>query len=186
MKRQILFAAWLAALQGCATEPSPQFPFARPPDLAPIEASGDYTHAPSHAIVPAQYAGFRRVSLFRRGPEGQRLTASYAGGTEECPTAITLFLDPADHPGSVDKAYASAKEEVVHAYPSAVLEHEDARDDSKLIAKRALFLIDYKRMEVGVLIAQKTWYVKHRVVFPAQCTETVRDAINDFLPNWPR
>jgi len=185
MKRQVLFAAWLALLQGCATEPAPQAGFARPPDLTPIEASGDYTHEPSHALVAEQYAGFRRVSIFRRGSDGQRLTVSYAGGTPECLTAITLFLDPADQPGSVDKAYANAKDEVTHAYASAVLEREEVRNDAGFTGSRAIFRIDEKRLEVGVVIAQKSWYVKHRVVFPAQCMDAVRESLNEFFPGWP-
>jgi hypothetical protein len=184
MKRHVLFAAWLAMLQGCATEPASQIPAARPPDLTPIEATGDYTHVPSRALIPAEMAGFRRVSLFRRGPDGQRLTVSYAGGTPECTTAITLFLDPADPPDSVDKAYATAKDEVTQAYPSATLEREESRDDPALKGKRALFLIDYRRMEVGVVLAQKAWYVKHRVIFPAQCTAAVNNSLNGFFPGW--
>ena len=186
MRRQILFAAWLAILQGCAMEPTPQAPGARPPDLTPIDASGDYTHEPSHAVVPEQYAGFRRVSIFRRGSEGQRLTVSYAHDSTSCPTAITLFLDPAEQAGSVDKAYAKAKADVLHAYPSAVLDHKDARDDSALTGKRAFYRIDDKAMEVGVVQNGKTWDVKHRVIFPARCAAEVLPAINGFFPGWQR
>jgi hypothetical protein len=111
---------------------------------------------------------------------------SYVRGPESCLTAITLFLDPAEDPRSVDKAYATAKDEVTHAYPSAALEREDARDDAALTGKRAFFLIDDRRMEVGVVIAQKAWYVKHRVIYPTRCADEVRAAINGFFPGWAR
>jgi hypothetical protein len=186
MRRQVLFAAWLALLQGCATEPASQVPFARPPDLTPIEASGDYMHEQSQAVVPEQYAGFRRVAIFRRGSDGQRLTVSYSGGSAECLTAITLFLDPAEQTGSVDKAFAKAKAEVLHAYPSAVLDHEDARDDAAVTGKRAVYRIDDKGMEVGVVQNRKAWDVKHRVIFPARCATEVLPAVNEFFPGWQR
>ena len=186
MKFPVLFFACLALMQGCATEPASQVPSARPPDLTPIDVQGAYTHEPSHAVVPDQFVGFRRVSIFRRGSDGQRLTVSYALDSTSCPTAITLFLDPAEQPGSVDKAYATAKAEVLHAYPTAVLEHEDARDDPALTGKRAFFVIDEKRMEVGVAQNRKNWDVKHRVIFPTRCAAEVLPAINGFFPGWQR
>jgi hypothetical protein len=186
MNRQLLFAAFLAALQGCATVGPPQpSTGARPPELVPIDVAGDYMHEPSHAVVPAEYAGFRRFSLFRRGPEGKRLTASFSGGSGPCPVAVTLFLDPAEQRGSVDKAYASARQEVTQAYPSAVLEREETSTDATPIRKRAFFLIDERRMEVGV-VQNGTWDVKHRIIFPAACTEVVRPQINAFFPGWQR
>jgi hypothetical protein len=39
-------------------------------------------------------------------------------------------------------------------------------------------------MEVGVVLAQKAWYVKHRVIFPAQCTAAVNNSLNGFFPGW--
>jgi len=186
MKRPVLFAAWLAILQGCATEPAPQVPSARPPELTPIDVAGDYLHEPSHAVVPEQYAGFRRVSIFRRGTDGQRLTVSYAHDSTSCPTAITLFLDPAEQPGSVDKAFARAKDEVMHAFPTARLDHEEARDDSALTGKRAVYRIDDKGMEVGVVQRGRAWDVKHRVIFPARCDAEVLPEVNGFFPGWQR
>ena len=186
MKRPVLFAAWLAILQGCATEPAPQVPSARPPEVTPIDVQGAYTHEPSHAIIPDQIGGFRRVAIFRRGADGLRLTVSYGLDSATCPTAITLFLDPAEQPGSVDKAFARAKDEVTHAFPTAVLDHEDARDDAALTGKRAFYRIDEKGMEVGVLQKGNAWDVKHRVIFPARCDAEVLPAVNGFFPGWQR
>jgi hypothetical protein len=184
MRRPIFLAAFLAILQGCANEPAqPSSGGARPPELTPVDVAGDYTHEASHALVPAQWGKFRRVSLFRRGPEGQRLTVSYGGGNSQCPVAITIFLDPAEQSGSVDKAFASARLEVTQAFPTAVLDHEDARNDSALVGKRAFFVIDDRRMEVGV-VQNKAWDVKHRVMYPTECEDVVRDDVNGFFPGW--
>jgi len=182
MRKHLSFIAVVALLQACATSPSPPGP--RPPDLTPIDTTESYVHEPSHAMVPAEYGGFRRVGLYRRGPDGQRLTASFAGGPPQCLVAITLFLDPAEESGRVDKSFTRAKGEVMHAYPSAVLDHEDSRTDP--VGRRAYFTVEDKRMEVGVVQTSKGWDVKHRAVSPAQCAEQARDSLNRFFIGWQR
>jgi hypothetical protein len=185
MKKHLLVAT-LLALHGCATEippPAPSGPSVRPPDVTPIEATGPYTHEPSHAVIPAEVGSFRRVSLFRRGADGQRLTAGYAGGTPQCLVAITLFLDPAEETGSVDKVYARAKADVMEAFPSARFEREESRSTPDTPGRRALFLIDERRLEVGVSQA-RTWDVKHRAIFPAKCSEEAGKYLSEFFPGW--
>ena len=188
MKQQFLIAALLAALQGCATNETqapPQASAPRPPELTPIEVTGPWLHEPSGAIFPPDLPPFRRVSIFKRGPEGQRVTAGYAGGPPQCLVAVTLFVDPAEEVGKTDKAFAHAKEEVVHAYPSAVLE-KNLVTDTQPVRRRADFLIDDRRMEVGIRQARPDWDIKHRAMYPAKCQEEANRMLDQFLPGWGR
>jgi hypothetical protein len=151
-------------LPGCASAPhSPS----QGPGLVPIEATGDYVHAPSGMVFPAQIEPFRRVSLFRGTANTQHLTVGYAGGTPECLAAITLFIDPAS--GSIDEAYARAMAEVRQGFEAAVLEREVQHP--QLPSHFAEYIVDDRRLQLIVEEFKPGWVRTYRVIFPAGCLQ---------------
>ena len=186
MKQHFRIAALLLVLNGCATnETTPQPLSPRPPELTPVEIVGPYIHEASGAVFPPDQPPFRRISIFKRGPEGQRVTAGYAGGPPECLVALTIFLDPAEEAGRTEKAFARAKEEVVHAFPNAIHER-DSETRGGVARRRADFLIEDRRMEVGVRQERGAWDIKHRAIYPAKCREEANKLLDQFLPGWGR
>ena len=177
MKARFLVAA-LLALQGCA--PVATTPSAKPPELTPIDAAGDYTHAASGFAFPAELGGFRRMSLFRRGPDAKRIVAGYAAGPPECLTSVTLFVDPADR--SVEADYARAKAEIQEAFGPATPDREDMIE--KPSSRYAQYSLDDRRLEVIVQDAKPGWHVKQRVMYPVKCEDEVRMRVGVFLTVW--
>jgi hypothetical protein len=169
MKKLLLALA--VALAGCSTLPPPPTPANT---IFPIDTQGDYTHEPSHFQFPAQLAGFRRITLGRRGDEGQSLSAGYAGGPPECLVAMTFWVDPAPNsmPGTLGlpEAFAEGEREVMHAYPAAVKESEESQDNPQRPGRRAVYRIDVRQLEL-IVFAVDGWFLKYRVMYPAACAQ---------------
>jgi hypothetical protein len=164
MNLRIFIAAAALALHGCASEPhSPS----KGPGLMPVDAAGEYVHLASGLVFPAQIDQYQRAALFRGTVNPQHLTAGYAGGSPECLTAITIFVDPAS--GTIDEAYARATAEVREGFPAAVLEREDALPS--LPSRYADYLVDDRRLQLIVEQVKPGWVLTYRVIFPAKCRD---------------
>ena len=166
MNLRLFIAAAALALHGCASTP-PHSP-SKGPGLVPVEAAGDYVHAPSGLVFPAQIERYRRASLFRGSVNSQHLTVGYAGGPPECLAAITMFIDPVS--GTIDEAYARAAAEVREAFETAVLEREVSHP--RLASRFAEYLVDDRRLQLVVEETKPGWVLKYRVIFPSRCLET--------------
>ena len=175
MTLRIAFAAALLALHGCT-----HAPVVRSPDLVPVEAAGDYTHAASGHVFPLRLGEFRRASLFRSASDPRRVTVGYAGGPPECLTAVTMFMVPGPA-SAVEDEYARATAEVREAYSSAVLERE-ARHP-RLASRFADYLVEDRRLHVIVEEARPGWILKYRVMFPAKCREAPL-GVGAFVTMW--
>jgi hypothetical protein len=162
MKLRIFVAAALLALHGCAAGPGARS------DLEPVEVAGDYRHEPSGFVFPAQIEDFRRISIFRRGTDAQRVIVGYAGGPPACLAAVTLFVSPALP--TIDESYARAAAEVREAYPNATLQREERHP--KLQSRFADYVIDDRRLQLVVEEQKPGWLFSYRVMFPKSCVET--------------
>jgi hypothetical protein len=172
--------ALAVALAACSAPAPP----ARPPaGLSPIDAPGDYVHEPSRFQFPAQLAGFRRITLARRGDDGRRVTAGYAGGPPECLVAMTFWIDPAE--GALPEAFAQAEGDVMHAYPGAVRESEESQHTAQLPGRRAVYRIDTRQLEL-VVFAVDGWHLKYRVMYPAACAQQAARQSGAFFDAWRR
>jgi hypothetical protein len=170
MKMHGFIAAALFALAGCADGPA-----------VPIEAAGDFTHAGSGYTFPPEVAGFRRISLARRDAHGSRVTVGYAGGTSQCPIAISYWIDPVEQP--LDETAARARKEIEEAYPTAVLRSTASGRVMEWEAQRSLYDLDERRMQL-ILVARPRWYLKYRLMYPTSCTDEIAPRITQFLDAW--
>ena len=196
MKTPLFIGMSLLTLAGCASAPQPVA-------LAPaqIETPGDYTHVASGFRFPAELADFRRVSLVQRDSVGRSVTAGYAGGSPRCLTAITFWIDPIESPPAtgeapellqmadgkrLDEAFSHATREVLDAHASAMLESTESGVLDEMPGRRALYRVDDRRLEIVVLVAKHAWYLKYRVMFPANCAEEASPRITEFFNAWRR
>ena len=175
--KKLLAAACIAALSGCAAAPR----VALSPDLAPIEATGEYRHEPSHMLFPAEYGAFHRVSLYQRG-DNNHIVAGYAGGTPQCLSVVTFFVDPVVPGESADAAFARARVDTVRAHPAAIVESEDLDPASPW--KRAIYVDGDRRVELGLRRMGQVDVVD-RAVYPSRCVGEMRASLAEFLP-WKR
>ena len=188
MKTTFLVAVFAFALAGCASTP-------------PGQITGDYVHAPSGFRFPEQIASFKRASLVPHDAAGRSVTAGYAGGSARCLTAITFWIDPIESPPAADQArellqmaegklldpaFSSATREVLDAHPAAILESMESGLLDEMPARRAIYRIDYRRLEIVVLIARHAWYLKYRVMFPADCAAEASPPVTEFFEAWRR
>jgi hypothetical protein len=197
MKTTLLIAMSLFALAGCANAPQPVIAAAQP-----IEAEGDYSHAASGFSFAGNIAGFKRVSLVRRDADARSITVAYAeGGTSDCPVAITFWIDPVAAPPApggaaelllmedgkrLDQAFSRATREVLDTYPGAMLQSTESGMLDEMPARRALYGIDQRRLEIVVLVSRHAWYLKYRVMFPASCADEASPLVTEFFGAWRR
>ena len=146
----------------------------------PIEAPGVYTHAGSGIAFPLEAEGFTRVSVVRRG--GERVTLGYSGGTPQCPAAVTFWIDPFDQP--LEAAGAAARSEVKAAYPEAVEEATVTGEVAARPAQSTFFDLQDRRLQL-VVVARTGWYLKYRVMYPANCADSGEYRVRNFLGALP-
>ncbi|HUQ26969.1 MAG TPA: hypothetical protein VM051_00160 [Usitatibacter sp.] len=186
MKITLLTAVSMCALAGCANVPSP---------------SEEYSHPPSGFKFAPNIAGFKRVSLVPRDPDARAVTTGYSGGTSQCPAAITFWVDPVASPPApgiaaellqmedgkrLDQEFSRATREVLDAYPAALLQSTQSGILDGMPARRAMYNIDDRRLEIVVLVARHAWYLRYRVMFPAPCADEASPLITQFFDEWRR
>ena len=158
------------------------------PATRPIAVAGSYTHAPSRYVFPNEVGGAKRVTLIQRDDDAKRILAGYGTGTQECPVAITLWLDPAPAGQSkevLEEFFERAKKAEQDAYPESGLILQD-RKETPPIGRRAIYLSPGAgtTTDLVVWLQEDGWFVTYRAIQPERCIDDARKAGTEFYMGW--
>ncbi len=84
----------------------------------------------------------------------------------------------------LDVAYNRSKQEITQQHPTAVLERIEEITQDGVPGKKAVYTIDGTESQLLVFVVDRTWFLKYRHTFPAQCAEQARKAIDEFHVHW--
>jgi len=190
----------LAALAGCPVTQLNRLPASSPLAQAkPIAATGDFTHAPSGYVFPAQMDAFQRVAILQYDTAGLDVSAGYDDSLPACPITLTIYIYPTPRmsfigadadvvrsieTGWLDHAYESAKREIAQRHSDAVLKSEDAKTQGGVPGKKAVYSIGAAESELSVFVVHNAWFLKYRTTYPSHCAEGAREAIGAFYKAW--
>ena len=196
MTRPAVFCLLAAVMCGCVSQTTAS----RLP-VAPVPASGTYTHAPSGFAFPETFEKFRRVSIIRYDDAGNNIGVGYNLDTPEIGVALTLYVRPAARSESgvllpLSKQFDIEKYVVAHEHPGARVgpqltppktqNHEP--NDGYAIAFRYSQMFDGYVREVTSLLylfEYDGWLVKYRITYPlsqeAKAAVAAQVFVSDFL-----
>jgi len=202
MKRFTLAFATLAmsALAGCPVTQLNRLPESSPlPHPKPIPVLGDFRHAPSGYIFPAQVEAFQRVTILQYDTAGLDVSAGYNASLPECPIVLTIYVFPTPRmsfigadpdvvrsleSGWLDHAYNAAKREILQAHADAVLKGEDARVQDGGPGKKAVYAIGNTESDLYVFVVHHSWFLEYRATYSGSCSERAHQVIDAFYKAW--
>jgi len=189
-----------SALAGCPVTQLNRLPeSSRLPQPKPIEAVGDFKHAPSGYAFPAQVAAFQRVAILQYDTAGLDVSAGYNLNLPECLIVLTIYVFPTPRMSFIgaspdvvrsledewlDHAYNAAKHEIVQAHSDAALKTEDSRVQDGVPGKKAVYSIGSSESDLYVFVVHHSWFLEYRATYPSSCSDGARQAIGAFFKSW--